>query len=67
MRKITQKEIETYVKNEQSWGCAGSYQYESLGKHLFSKVDGDYYSILGLSIQPVLSFLHEKKLIKFKI
>lgn len=63
MRKMTDQEIETYVKIDQPWGCAGSYKYESLGKHLFEKVTGDYYSVLGLAIQPLIAFLHNKKLI----
>lgn len=63
MRKMTSVEIENYVKLDQPWGCAGSYKYESLGKHLFEKISGDYFSVLGLSIQPLLAFLYQKKLI----
>ncbi len=66
MRKISAMEIENYVKNEKPWGCAGSYKYESLGKHLFEKTIGDYYSILGLAIQPLIAFFHQKKLISIK-
>ena len=66
MRKIDSKEIENYVKKDQPWGCAGSYKYESLGKHLFEKISGDYYSVLGLAIQPLIAFLHRKKLILIK-
>lgn len=67
MRKMTNFEIESYVKYDESWGCAGSYKYESLGKHLFEKTIGDYYSILGLAIQPLIAFLYQKKLISIKI
>lgn len=63
MRKMSAAEIETYVKIDRPWGCAGSYKYESFGKHLFEKISGDYYSILGLAIQPLLAFFHRKKLI----
>lgn len=66
MRKIDSKEIENYVGADQPWGCAGSYKYESLGKHLFEKISGDYYSVLGLAIQPLIAFLHRKKLILIK-
>jgi septum formation protein len=66
MRKMTAKEIESYVKADEPWGCAGSYKYESLGKHLFEKISGDYYSVLGLAIQPLLAFLHEKKLVRLR-
>lgn len=64
MRKISTKEIESYVSLDQPLGCAGSYKYESLGKHLFEKVTGDYYSVLGIAIQPLLAFLHQQKIIK---
>jgi septum formation protein len=63
MRKMSITEIENYVKIDRPWGCAGSYKYEALGKHLFEKISGDYYAILGLAIQPLLAFFHRKKLI----
>jgi len=66
MRKITLEEITKYVKKDRPWNCAGSYRYESLGKHLFAEVKGDYYSILGFAIQPLISFLHSKKIISIK-
>lgn len=64
MRKMSPAEIKKYVEFDQPWGCAGSYKYESLGKHLFEKISGDYFSVLGLAIQPLLRFLHDKKLIQ---
>lgn len=63
MRQISADDVLSYVKADQPWGCAGSYKYESLGKHLFEKISGDYYSILGLNLQPLLNFLHRKKYI----
>lgn len=35
----------------------GAYQLEGLGAHLFSRVDGDYFTILGLPLLPLLSHL----------
>lgn len=64
MRKLSENEIKTYVKQDEAWGSAGSYKYESLGKHLFQKVSGDYHAILGFNIQPLIYFLHSKKLIQ---
>lgn len=66
MRKISTLDIQAYVNADKPWGCAGSYKYESLGKHLFEKISGDYYSILGLNLQPLLNFLHRKKYINIK-
>jgi septum formation protein len=64
MRKISASEIKKYAEVDQSFGCAGSYKYEAFGKHLFEKVSGDYYSVLGLAIQPLLNFFHYQKIIK---
>jgi septum formation protein len=35
----------------------GAYHFEGLGIHLFSEIKGDYYTILGLPIVPVLDEL----------
>lgn len=65
MRKMLPAEIKNYVDRDQPWGCAGSYKYESLGKHLFEEISGDYFSVLGLAIQPLLAFFYREKIIKF--
>ncbi|MDP1838561.1 MAG: Maf family protein, partial [Reyranella sp.] len=40
-----------------AFASVGAYQLEGLGAHLFSHVDGDYFTILGLPLLPLLSFL----------
>ncbi len=42
MRKLSEKQIVDYVNCDQSFGCAGSYKYEALGKHLFERVEGTW-------------------------
>lgn len=37
--------------------CVGAYQLEGLGAQLFAKVEGDYFSIVGLPLLPLLGFL----------
>jgi septum formation protein len=37
----------------------GAYRLEDLGAQLFSAVDGDYFTILGLPLLPLLDFLRE--------
>lgn len=37
----------------------GAYQIESVGTSLFSKIDGDYFDILGLPLLPLLGILRE--------
>lgn len=65
MQKLSLVSIKKYVESDNPVGCAGSYKYESLGKHLFSRVNGNYYAVLGLNIQPLLNFFYTAKIITF--
>ena len=35
----------------------GGYQLEGLGAQLFARIEGDYFTILGLPLLPLLDFL----------
>ena len=37
--------------------CVGSYRLEGMGAQLFDAIDGDYFTVLGLPLWPVLSEL----------
>ena len=37
----------------------GAYQLEGPGAQLFSRVEGDFFSILGLPLLPLMAFLRE--------
>ena len=41
----------------------GAYRLEELGAQLFDRIDGDYFTILGLPLLPLLSFLRAERLI----
>ncbi|TAJ35364.1 MAG: septum formation protein Maf [Reyranella sp.] len=59
MRPLTDSFVDAYLARagEQVTTSVGAYQLEGLGAHLFSRVDGDYFTILGLPLLPLLSFL----------
>jgi septum formation protein len=40
----------------------GGYQLEDVGVHLFERIEGDYFTILGLPLLPLLGFLRSTKL-----
>jgi septum formation protein len=41
----------------------GAYQLEGLGIHLFERIEGDYFTILGLPLLPLLKFLRSERLL----
>jgi septum formation protein len=42
----------------------GAYQVESLGAQLFSRMDGDHFTILGLPLLPLLDMLRTQGVLK---
>lgn len=45
------------AEGEALLSCVGSYRLEGLGSQLFEAVDGDYFTVLGLPLWPVLKEL----------
>ena len=41
----------------------GAYQLEGFGAQLFEKINGDYFTILGLPLLPLLKFFREQNVI----
>ena len=59
MRPFNEGFVDAYLSRAGSdvLASVGAYQLEGLGAHLFTRVDGDYFTILGLPLLPLLSFL----------
>ncbi len=66
MRKLSPEFIGRYLAaaGEEVLGSVGAYQLESLGVQLFDKIDGDYFSILGLPLIPLLDALRREGVIE---
>jgi len=41
----------------------GAYHLEGLGAQLFAKVEGDFFTVLGLPLLPLLDFLRQNKVV----
>ncbi|MGO9004720.1 MAG: Maf family protein [Beijerinckiaceae bacterium] len=54
--------IEAYLActGEAVLASVGAYQLEALGIHLFERIEGDYATILGLPLLPLLAFLRKE-------
>jgi len=65
MRPLTSEFIAGYVK--ENWDevryCVGGYQVEAAGAQLFSRIQGDYFSVLGLPLLEILGYLRTRGLL----
>ena len=62
MRAFSDAFLEAYLDAE--WpaigGCVGGYRLEGRGAQLFSKIEGDHFTILGLPLLPLLDYLRTR-------
>lgn len=66
MRDLTGEFIDQYLAEvgEAALSSVGAYQVEGRGIQLFEHIDGDYFTILGLPLLPLLAILRELGAIK---
>jgi septum formation protein len=65
MRQLRKNEIEAYLDEAGAavMTSVGAYQLERLGVHLFERIEGDHFTILGLPLLPLLVFLRSERLL----
>lgn len=59
MRAFSEAFLEAYLaaSSEDVLTTVGSYRLEGLGAQLVSRIEGEYFSVLGLPLLPLLEFL----------
>jgi septum formation protein len=59
MRSLSPTAIDAYLAEVGATALAsvGGYQIEGPGIRLFERIDGDYFTILGLPLLPLLAYL----------
>ncbi len=62
VRKLSEKNIDTYIERvgEGILASVGCYEVEGLGITLFKNIEGDFFSVLGLPLLPLLKALREQ-------
>jgi septum formation protein len=65
MRRLSAAAIDRYLADagDEVLGSPGAYHLDGLGASLFETVRGDYFSILGLPLLPLLAYLRSQKAI----
>jgi septum formation protein len=66
MRTLSPEFIGRYLAaaGEEVLNSVGAYHIESLGAQLFERIEGDYFSILGLPLIPLLDTLRREAVIE---
>lgn len=67
MRALDDAAIDAYLDaaGDAVTASVGAYQLEALGVHLFERIEGDHFTVLGLPLLPLLSFLRGEQRIAF--
>lgn len=65
IRRLGEGEIDAYLDQagEAVTTSVGAYQLEGLGVHLFERIEGDHFTILGLPLLSLLAFLRSEALL----
>lgn len=58
-RQITEEEISAYLKTKEGMDKAGAYGIQGLGAVFIEKIEGSYYTVMGLPVHKLYLILKE--------
>ena len=66
MRALSESFLDHYLalEGERILSSVGCYRLEAMGAQLFTKIDGDYFSTLGLPLLPLLEELRQRSVVQ---
>ncbi len=66
VRNFTDEWLEDYLDaaGEDIYRCVGGYQLEGFGAQLFTEIRGDYFTVLGMPLLPLIGFLRDHGVLK---
>jgi septum formation protein len=65
MRPLSESFLDAYLAaaGDRVSSSVGAYQLEGLGVHLFERIEGDHFTILGLPLLPLLAYFRSAGLV----
>lgn len=54
VKKLSNEEIEAYIKTGESFGKAGAYAIQGIGSFMIEKINGSYTNVVGLPVYEVV-------------
>jgi septum formation protein len=65
MRPLSNGFLDAYLDaiGPDAFASVGGYQLEKLGIHLFERIEGDHFTVLGMPLLPLLAYLRDAGLL----
>jgi septum formation protein len=66
MRDLSDEYIQSYLDQagDDVLASVGAYRLEDIGAQLFTRVEGDFFTVLGLPLLPLLEFLRSQSMLE---
>jgi septum formation protein len=65
-KKLTEPEIEWYIRTKEPFDKAGAYAIQGLGTFLVKRINGSYTNVVGLPVCEVIEFFITEGIIKIE-